>query len=127
MALPFGSNTTADVYRNGNGPPASPDVPGLTLFLVPDWQRGQRADRGNNAATWTHYALMDYVWDVRDNYTGTEGFGGANQDSLYLPDRGGVQYRVVFVEVVDFGKASMHKRVFLDRTTIPTNWPTDEY
>jgi hypothetical protein len=43
---------------------------------------------------------------------------------VYLPDKNGTAFRVMFVERVNRGLASDHKRVYLDRL-LPT-WPTND-
>jgi hypothetical protein len=122
MSLPYAPNNTCDIYRQGNSPPSAPDVAGVPIFLKPDWLRGQEAgDRGDNTLTWTHIMLADAGVDVRDYYGG--GSAGSPQDQLYIPDRNGTRFQVIFIERIGVGTALNHKRVYLDRNT--PNWPTD--
>jgi hypothetical protein len=59
--------------------------------------------------------------DIRDGYTGF--LSQLVQDSVYVPDKNGTHFVVIFVERVDRGTPHEHKRVFLDRQ-VPA-WPTD--
>lgn len=123
MSLPIQTNATCDIYRNGNAPPAAPDVAAVAGLLVPDWRRGQEAgDRGSPWLSWTHVLLVGPTVDIRDLYTGTA--GSAAQDMVYIPDQNGTPFLVTFIELVQRGSPDVHKRVYLDRQT-PT-WPTDE-
>lgn len=123
MALPILPNTTCDIYRNNNAPPTAPDVAGVVAVLLPDWRGGQEAgERGSAWLGWTHLLLVEASVDIRDMYVGTN--GQSLQDVVYVPDQNGTRFNVVFVELVQRGLPSVHKRVFLDRLA-PT-WPTDE-
>ena len=51
MALPF-TNTTCDIYRSGNSPPASPDVAGVRCVLTPRGQSTLTSD------LYTHVLLV---------------------------------------------------------------------
>jgi len=135
MSLPVTPNTTCDIYRLGAAPPGPPSVPGVRCHLKGDWRGGQEAgDRlrsdglapptsVSNTFQWTHVALMDASVDIRDAYTGA-GNPFAGQDTLFVPDKTGTKFQVVFVERVGRGTAFDYKRVFLDRTPMP-GWPTD--
>ena len=125
MPLPTPPNTTCDIYRNTNAPPAAPDVAGVSCHLRPDWARGmEQAD--HNALpvglVWTHVVLMDVAVDVRDAYQG--GLGYLQEDTIFIPDQNGTPFRVTFIERVFRGAAQEHKRVYVDRQA-PT-WPTNE-
>lgn len=126
MSLPVPSNTTCDVYHVGSPlPPASPDVAGVSAYLMPDFRSGSEQSEGvtDDALRWTHVLLVDVDTDIRDAYSfGVIGAGG--YDKVYVPDRSGTTFNVVFVERVARGLASDHKRVFLNRGA-PT-WPTNE-
>jgi hypothetical protein len=125
MSLPVPPNTTCDIYRVGNAPPAAPDVAAVACHLRPDWLGGQESgDRALAVAlvTWTHILLVDVAVDIRDAYTG--GLAAAEQDSVYIPDKNGTRFKVAFSERVFRGQTQDHKRVYLDRQT-PT-WPTNE-
>jgi hypothetical protein len=121
MSLPTASNTTCDVYRSGNAPPAAPDVSAVPCFLRPAFREGQEATVGR--LPYTHVMLVAADVDVRDWYVG----GGAymSQDAVYVPSGGtAVSYYVRFVERVGRGTPQDHKRVYLDR--VVQSWPTDD-
>ena len=125
MSLPVSANTTCDIYRSGNAPPAAPNVAGVACHLRPDWRAGQ--EQGTRAGlpaglTWTHVLLVDVSVDIRDRYIGT--LTDMVQDSIWVPDKNGTKFVVTFVERVGRGTASDHKRVYVDRAA-PT-WPTNE-
>ena len=125
MTMPVAPNTTCDIYRNGNNPPAAPNVAAVACHLRPDWRAGQ--EHGDRATLpvgfcWTHVLLVDVSVDIRDAYAGALAF--MQQDSIYVPDKNGTGFKVVFVERVFRGQTQDHKRVYLDRA-VPT-WPTNE-
>jgi hypothetical protein len=123
MSMPYAANNTCDVYRAGNAPPAAPDIAAVSIYLRPDWVRGQEAgDRGANTLTWTHIMLADFSVDLRDFYGGDA--AGAQQDDVYIPDKNATRFKVVFIERIGAGTAQEHKRVYLDRRT--PNWPTND-
>jgi hypothetical protein len=122
MAIPIQPNTTCDVYRSGTAPPAAPAVAGVACYLQPDWPGGQEhGDRGAQLA-WTHVMLVDAGVDLRDAYTGA--MTRVNQDTVYVPDKNGTAFTVVFIERVHRNQATDHKRIYLDRQT--PGWPTSE-
>jgi len=125
MTMPVIANTKCDLYRNGNSPPANPDVAGIPIQLRPAWVSGQESgDRPGltRAMTFTHVAYCDSAADVRDAYTGDCGF--VEQDSIYVPDQSGTKFRVVFVELVGRSLSNEHFRLWLDRQQ--PNWPTHD-
>ena len=40
MTLPLPANTTCDIYRNANAPPAAPDVAGVSIALIAVYGQG---------------------------------------------------------------------------------------
>ncbi|MCI0456131.1 MAG: hypothetical protein L0Z62_04020 [Gemmataceae bacterium] len=124
MALPLPPNTTCDVYRNGNSPPSSPDVASVPGHLTPAFRAGMEINELalTQPICYTHVLLVDASTDIRDAYTGQRIF--MQQDTVYVPDQNGTAFRVMFVERVNRGLASDHKRVYLDRL-LPT-WPTND-
>lgn len=123
MALPISTNTTCDIYRALNMPPADPDVAGVPCFLKGDWRGGHEAgERNNNTNTWTHVMLIDVGVDIRDSYTGAN--SQTAQDAVYIPDKDGTRFHVIFIERVQRGTAHEHKRVYLDRNV--ATWPTND-
>jgi hypothetical protein len=123
MSLPIVPNTTCDIYRVANAPPAAPDIAGVSIALKPDW-RGANA-KGFfqiNALMWTHVAYMAPNVDIRDRYTGQ--MTTAAQDFVWIPDQTGTRFTVQFVQVIGLGTPGAHKQVFLDRNPAPP-WPTN--
>jgi hypothetical protein len=127
MALQL-SNTTADIYRSSNSPPANPDVAGVRILLNGDFATAHAAAvTTSTLLRWTHVALCDPTVDVRDGYQigatpGAEAVS-SQADKFFVPSQNGVQYNVLFVERISRGTAGDCKRVYLQRTT-PT-WPTN--
>ncbi len=120
MAAPtFATNTTIDIYQGMNIPPAAPDVAGVPVSLRPEYQPGLEASEGAAAARWTHIIDVALGVDIRD-----AGGGGPGGSSVYVPDKNGTKFNVVWVERVGRGSAGDHKRAYLLRT-VPA-WPTDE-
>src|SRR5215472_10576403 len=99
MSIPTQPNTTCDVYRNGNTPPSTPDVASVSCFLRPDFARGRFIQASE--VSWTHTVLVDVSVDVRDGYAGqsTE----TQQDSVYVPDKAGTKFNVIFCELAQRG------------------------
>ena len=112
------NNTTCDIYHDPNVPPADPDVAGQACCLVARFHHGSEASEGDQTFRWTHLLYLDASVDVRDSYPNTP----ANR--VYVPDQDGTGFDVVFVELVNRGKAARYKRVFLDRREV--TWPTNE-
>ncbi|MSU76618.1 MAG: hypothetical protein EXS16_00845 [Gemmataceae bacterium] len=123
MALPIPANITFDIYRAGTTPPAAPAVAGVLGHLQCDWRGGQEGgDRLTNGLCWTHVVLIDVSIDLRDAYVGQGSY--VTQDAVYIPDKNGTPFAVVFIERLQRGAPNEHKRVYLDRMT-PV-WPTNE-
>src|SRR5436305_1644004 len=103
MALPVPGNTTCDVYRSSNSPPAAPDAAGVRIFLCEDVAEGARA-KSIPAAVWTHIALLDLSADVRhDPMTPF-----SPSDSIWVPDQNGTQFNVMLVVRVGRGTDQDH-------------------
>jgi hypothetical protein len=124
------TNTTCDIYRQGNAPPSAPDVAGVLGFLAPDFAPSHLANvtiggSGSTAWRWTHVLLVGPAVDVRDGYAGTPGGETAPSgwDWVYVPDHTGTKFAVVFVERLGRGTTQDCKRVYLQRQA-PT-WPTN--
>ncbi|HZZ80414.1 MAG TPA: hypothetical protein VFE62_18065 [Gemmataceae bacterium] len=120
MSIPTLPNATCDIYRDGNTPPASPDVASVACFLRPDFVRGR--DRQASEVSWTHTMLVDVSVDIRDGYSGQS--TGTTQDSVYVPDKTGTKFNVIFCERALRGTPHEHLVVYLDRPQ-PT-WPTSQ-
>lgn len=138
MGLPVPANTTCDIYRHANSPPAAPDVPGVACHLASGYfsEVHQAATTGGvSGSTYrhTHVMLVDLSVDVRDPYLGpatnpnpvpgTEQGASDIGDHVYVPDKNGTLFYVIFVERVGYGSGADHKRAYLQRGT-PT-WPTN--
>jgi hypothetical protein len=107
MALPIPTNTTADLYRSPNAPPAAP-----TIAALPGGLQG----RGRNIKTniiYTHSFDLALGTDVRFSMT----------DTLYIPDKNGTAFTVMFTERIRFGFGNDFIRVYLNRKAAP--WPTN--
>lgn len=112
------NNTTCDVYVGGATPPAAPSTAAVPCYLVPRFQLGQEASEGDLNYQWTHLMLVDKDKDVRDDYPAVP-----TTCRVYVPDKDGTGFNVVFVELVYRGLPGAHKKVYLDRRapTFPTN------
>jgi hypothetical protein len=116
--LPIPANTTCDIYRHGNAPPANPDVAGVKCYLAP---YGQSTLTTNN---YTHVLLVPSNTDVRDTAgPGSLVLDTANCDYVYVPNKNGTKFGVVLVRRVGLGTPTDHKRVILQRQA--TTFPTD--
>ena len=118
MALPMAANTTCDIYRNGNAPPAAPDVAAVPCYIKSDWIGGnEHGDLKDNNFMWTHIMLVGPTVDIRDAWQGTN-VPNILGDTVWIPDKNNVPFVVSFVERVGRATATDHKRVFLDRQTV---------
>jgi hypothetical protein len=124
------ANTTCDIYRNINAPPAAPDVAGVKGYLTPDFAGPHRAAVVTGTIQrWTHVLLVPPATDVRDGYPsappgpGEESTPGT-QDHVYVPDKNGTKFEVIFVERLGRGTAADAKRVYLQRQQM--TWPSDD-
>lgn len=122
MSLPTTANTTGDIYRSGVGPPAAPSVAGVACHLDANFARGLEVGESTAVANrFTHVILVDATVDVRDDYN--LGAVGVNLDSVYIPDKNGTAFKVIFVERKLKGTAQDHKKVYLLRQTV--TWPSN--
>jgi hypothetical protein len=120
------SNTTCDVYRSGNAPPAAPDVAGVKIFLTEDFATAHNAAVASSTyARWTHLALMAPTTDIRDGYGTSANFqlSFSSFDTIYVPDKNGQAYQVLFVARAGRGTPGDIKKVYLQRQT--GSWPTN--
>ena len=111
------NNTTCDIYYDPNVPPAAPDVAGIACTLIAHFEEGSATSEGDQTYRWTHILYVDATIDVRDSYP------SAPVNRVYIPDKTGTGWNVVFVEMLNRGTPAMYKRVFLNRlsVTFPTN------
>lgn len=118
------TNTTCDIYRNATAPAAPPDVAGVPCLLQPDYARGQDAVVSDPSRAWTHLLLVDLATDVRDGWSAGVPLQPGAYDRVYVPDKNGTPFSVVFVERVGRGTAQDCKRVYLRREQ--PSYPTNE-
>jgi PKD repeat protein len=119
--LPWPANTTCEIYRSGNAPPANPDVLGLkSIHLISCFQRGREVgETENEAIRFTHIAYAELTTDIRDNINNF--VQGASPDTIYIPDKNGIGYKVAFVERVNRNTPTDCKKIYLNRK-LPS-WP----
>ena len=111
MFLP---NTTCDYFDNGHLPPTdSPDLAAVPIFLDGDFMRG---NLGIGNLRWTH------LLQVGGNVEILAADAPANH--VYVPNKEGTCFEIVFVEVLERGKAASFKRVYLERKSI--TWPSEQ-
>lgn len=121
MALPVLPNTTCDIYRSGNNPPTAPDVAGVRGQLKALYGVGlERGESDGISKKFTHMLLVACPTDIRDAYDA--GSIGTTADTVYIPDKDGVGYKVVYVEILGPGSPTAHKRVFVSRQR--PSWPS---
>lgn len=121
MAIPIAANTTCDIYRSGVAPPAAPSVAGIACHLTGNYGQGVEAgELAPGPFRFSHVLLVDAGVDVRDDYNA--GVIGTAMDALYVPDKNGTPFKIVFVERRLKGTPLDHKKVYLSRQTV--TWPT---
>ncbi len=116
-------NTTCDIYRCGNAPPAAPDVAAVPCYFTPCFDLGQQ--RGKHEPQPFHFCAIlkaDAATDVRDGFDAFTGTNAA-QDTVYIPDQNGIAYAVVFVEKKSVGTAAQCLAVYLERKAVNWPWP----
>ena len=113
--LPMPSNATCDIYRLGNHPPHPPDVAGVSCVLIPCSRNIKPT--ATVPGQYTHLLRVPAATDIRDSGN----FAGA--DTVFMPDKNGTPYLVVWVARQCRGTALDHKEVVLLRQnpTFPTN------
>lgn len=112
----FIANATCDIYRNGNAPPAAPDVSAVSCSL-----EAIQHDRPLTDIMQTHTLIVDVNVDIRENFPTTQ--GGTGGDNVYVPDQSGVRYLVCLVKRKNQGLANDQKLCFLRRQTV--SWPNN--
>jgi hypothetical protein len=113
--LPIPSNATCDIYHVGNGPPSPPNAAGVPCVLIPYSRNIKPA--ATVPGQYTHLLRVPAATDVRD----TGNFAGP--DTVYIPDKNGTPFLVIWVARQGRGTALDHKEVVLLRQnpTYPTN------
>jgi hypothetical protein len=125
---PYPTNTTCDIYRSGNAPPAAPDVAAVAIALSPDFANAHGVQTTTSTTLrWTHILLCALTTDIRDAFAGggptAESFN-ANPDTVYVPDKNGTPFKVIYVERVGRQANNDYLRVYVQRQT--PNWPTNQ-
>jgi hypothetical protein len=119
----FLASTTCEIYRNANAPPAAPDVPLIPCQLVAQYGRG--VEQGETLAIGLRVSHVMYIAatvDIRDAYNA--GLIVPNTlDHVWIPDRNGTKFDVIFVERHLKGTAGDSKKVYLVRQSV--TWPSD--
>jgi hypothetical protein len=110
------NNTTCDIYIDPNAPPAAPDTAGVPCCLLPQWELGSEHEEGDTTYRYTHVLYCASTVDVRD------AFPAAPAHGVYIPDKTGTKFKVVFVEYINRGTPAAYLKVYLERQQ-PT-WPT---
>lgn len=123
MSLSVTPNITCDIYRSGNAPPSAPDVQAVSGFLAAVLPIGQEgAETDGVSWSFTHFLLVNPTTDIRDEYNA--GTTNTNKDTIYVPDKNGTPFDVIFVERHGQGTPGDHKKVYLNRGN--PMWPTEE-
>jgi hypothetical protein len=119
VGIPLVPNATFDLYRPPNTPPAAPTTAGVACHFRPDYSAGLEHGEGDSGSfRFDAVALVDLSVDIRDGYSvGVLG----SCDMVFVPDRNGVKWKVVFVERVGWNTPHDHKRVYLQR--VQNVWP----
>ena len=111
MFLP---NTTCDYFEDGHLPETdSPDLAAVPIFLDGDFMRG---NLGIDKLRWTH------LLKVKGNVEILAADSPANH--VYVPNKDGTCFEIVFVEVLERGKAGSFKKIYLERKSI--TWPSEQ-
>jgi hypothetical protein len=115
-ALRPANNTTVDIYIDPLTPPAAPSTASVACHIAPDWRLGSQNSQGNTTWRWTHVMYCNLGVDIRDGWP----TGVANR--VYMPDKTGTRFDVIFVETVNRGQGNSYLRIFLNRNA--PSWPT---
>ncbi len=114
MALSF-TNTTCDIYRNGNIPPATPDVAGVKVALIPRSTNIKPTAAG--IGQYSHLMMVPIGTDIRD--VGSVG----GPDTVWIPNKTGTPFVVVWVARKGQGTAldCLEALLMRQNPTYPTN------
>jgi hypothetical protein len=107
---PAPPNTTCDVYHQGNAPPSPPDVAAVPVFLQ---GRFRNLKPTATVGPYTHVMHVAIGVDVRSG----------NNERVYIPNKNGTLFDVVFVQRIRAGGGNDYKEVYLNRQAV--NWPSD--
>jgi hypothetical protein len=121
MAVPS-PNTTCDIYRgNSQGPPVgSPDVSGVKITLIERFRNIKPPVEGIPPfGVYSHILYMPPTTDVRDG-------GATGIDEIYIPNKNGTRFIVVWVARTGQGTALDIKVVYVYRDPAGTVFPTND-
>lgn len=111
MFLP---NTTLDYFEDGHLPPDDePDLASIPGFIDGDFMRG---NLGIDKLHWTHVLQVGCNVEIQTDDS------AANH--VYVPDKDGTCFEIIFIEMLNRGRAGSFKRVFLERKSI--SWPSEQ-
>jgi hypothetical protein len=111
MFLP---NTTCDYFKDGHLPETDPpDLTAVPIFLDGDFMRG---NLGIDKLRWTHLLKVKANVEILAADLAT--------NHVYVPNKDGTCFEIVFVELLERGKAASFKRVYLERKSI--TWPSEQ-
>ena len=118
--MPIPANTTFDLYRTETPSTETPTLAAIPARLEAVFDQGLRALEFR----YTHLLYVDLAVDIRDVFdTGTM-LSTPPPDRVYIPNRDGTMFRVVFVERLHRGTTQDMKRVYLTRGRVA--WPSCE-
>jgi hypothetical protein len=115
VTLPIQANVTLDIYRSTNAPPNPPDVAGVKGHLFERF--GNIKPPGSASmpyGSYTHVLYVEVGTDIRD--------GASTADQVYVPNKNGTKFTVVWVARQGRGTSLDLKLVYLTR--VAPNWPT---
>ena len=118
--MPIFANTTFDLYRAERPPTETPDLAAIPGRLEAVFDQGLRALEFR----YTHLLCVELDIDVRDAFDVGAMLSTPPPDRVYIPNREGTMFRVVFVERLYRGTTQDMKRVYLTRGKV--TWPSRE-
>ncbi len=82
----------------------------------------EHGEGDSTAKKYTHKMMVDWCADIRDAWD-NESVGGT-ADTVYIPDKNGTGFKVVFVEMFSQGAPNARKMIYLARKAV--TWPSTE-
>ncbi len=101
-------NTTFDIYLSGSLPPAAPDVTGAQGYFLERFQQGNECNEGDRTFLWSALLEVSVGVNLPDNYPST-----VSDTTIWLPDKNGSPWTVVFTSTVRDYPGHPFKRVYL--------------
>src|SRR5207302_10314995 len=92
-----------------NDAPAAPDQQSIQAHLEAEFEMATQHAHTDANFRWTHRLYVQDSEDVRDTWP------SAPANKVYIPDKTGTPFLVVFVEVLNRNTPQQYKRVFLKR------------